>query len=174
MTQPRPGLLLAALCCAGLLIAMPSAAVPVTYTQGALGATDALMLVIDGVDEEMAAQGLSRMKMEQDISSRLQAAGVQVVPESGLAAGANTGVLTLRIRLERAPYYFFMYNIKLTLSSKLPINPDGSAFTTVPTWSDGWNGSMQPTDVGQIQGYAEELLARFLAQREEEKVKSGK
>jgi hypothetical protein len=165
MKPPRPGLIVAALCCAGLLVAMTSAAVPVSYTQGALGATDALMLVIDGVDEELAAQGLSRMKMERDISSRLLAAGVQVVPESGLAAGANTGVLTLRIRLERAPYYFFMYNIKLTLNSKLPMNPDGSAFTTVPTWSDGWGGSIQPTDVGQIQGYAEELVTRFLAQR---------
>jgi len=169
MKAPWPGLLPNLLVCAGLVLAIPSAAVPVNYTQGVLGATDALMLVIDGVDEELAANGLSRTRMEQDISSQLLAAGVQVVPESNLATGANTGVLTLQIRLERAPYYFFMYNIKLTLRSKLPMIPDGSAFTTVPTWSDGWTGAIQPTDVGQLQGHAEELLARFLAQRAAER-----
>ena len=169
MKQPRPGLMLAALCCAGLLASTPSAAVPLTYTHGALGATDALMLVIDGVDEEMAAQGLSRTKVEQAITSRLLAAGMQVVPESELAAAKNAGVLTLRIRLNRAPYYFFLYNINLTLSSKLLVNPDANAFTTIPTWSDGWVGAMQPTEVGHLQGFAEELLARFLAQRTAER-----
>ena len=174
MRYPMPGLLLAALCCVGSLISIPSTAAVVNHTHGVLGATDTLMLVIDGLDEEMAAHGLSRIKVEQEISSRLQAAGVQVVPEGELAAAKNAGVLTLRVRLMRAPYFFFLYNINLTLSSKMPVDPDANAFTTVETWSDGWVGAMQPTDVGQLQGFAEELLARFLEQRAGEKVKSEK
>ena len=169
MRHSVPGLLLAALCCVGSLVAIRPTAAAVNHTEGVLGVTDALTLVIDGLDEEMAAHGLSRIKVEQEISSRLLAAGVQVVPEGDLAATKNAGVLTLRIRLMRAPYFFFLYNINLTLRSKLPVNPDANAFTTVETWSDGWVGAMQPTDVGQLQGFAEELLARFLEQRAAER-----
>ena len=169
MKHSAPGLLLTAVFCVALLSSVTSPAAAVNHTQGVLGATDALLLVIDGLDEELAVQGLSRMKVEQAISSRLLAAGVRVVPENDLPATKNAGVLTLRIRLNRAPYYFYMYNINLTLNSKLPITDGSQAFTTIPTWSDGWVGAIQPTEAGQLQGFAEELLTRFLAQRAAER-----
>lgn len=166
-------LLASALCCISVLITAPTQAAAVRHTQGVLGATDSLVLVIDGVDEQLAAHGLSRARLEQAITSRLQAAGMQVVPESDLSSRESTGVLELRVRLNRAPYFFYLYNINLTLNSKLSLSPGRSAFTTTPTWSDGWVGAMQPTEVGQLQGYAEELLARFLAQRAGEIVNGG-
>ena len=174
MRNPLPGLLLTTLCCVGSLVATPAAIAAVSHAQGMLGATDVLTVVIDGLDEELAAHGLSRLKVEQEISGRLQAAGMQVVPESELGAAKNAGVLTLRVRLMRAPYFFYLYNINLTLRSKLTMTPDAGAYTTIETWSDGWVGAMQPTDVGQLHGFAGELLARFLAQREDEKTRSGK
>jgi len=174
MINPFPGLLLTTLCCVGSLVSTPTATAAANHAQGMLGATDALMVVIDGLDEELAAHGLSRLKVEQEISSRLQAAGMQIVPESEFAAAKNAGVLTLRVRLMRAPYFFFLYNINLTLRSKLAMTPDTGAYTTIETWSDGWVGAIQPTDVGQLHGFAGELLARFLAQREDEKSRSGK
>ena len=164
-----PGYLLAAVYCLGLLGSVPAPAAAVNHTEGVLGATDALLLVIDGLDEELAAQGLSRSKVEQSISSRLLAAGVQVVPENGFAAAKGAGVLTLRVRLNRAPFYFYMYNINLTLNSKLPVTEGSGAFTTIPTWTEGWVGALQPTEAGQLQGFAEELLTRFLAQRAAER-----
>ncbi len=169
MRHPVLNLLLAAICGLAAPASIPPVAAAVNHTQGVLGATEALTLVIDGLDEEMAAHGLSRMKVEEAISSRLLTAGIQVLPENELSAAKNAGVLTLRVRLMRAPYFFYLYNINLTLGSKLVVNPDANGFTTVETWSDGWVGAMQPTDVGQLQGFAEELLARFLAQRAAER-----
>ena len=169
MKHSALGLLLTTVLCLGPLSSVNAPAAAVNHSQGVLGATDALLLVIDGLDEELAAQGLSRIMVEQAISSRLLAAGVQVVPENGFAAAKDAGVLTLRIRLNRAPYYFYLYNINLTLNSKLPVTEGSAAFTTIPTWSDGWVGALQPTEAGQLQGFAEELLTRFLAQRAAER-----
>ena len=163
MNKSLTCLMVLAACCISALV--PARAAALHHAQGVLGATDSLVLVIDGVDEQLAAHGLSRVKLEEAIASRLLAAGMQVVPEAALSARENAGVLRLRVRLNRAPYYFYLYNVNLTLNSKLPLNHGGDAFITTPTWSDGWVGALQPTEVGQIQDFAEELLARFLTQR---------
>jgi hypothetical protein len=147
-----------------MLIGRTIPAAAVNRAVGALEHTNAVVLVIDGVDEELAAHGLSGEALRRTLASDLQAAGVAVVDEAALVADDRTGELRLRVRLMRAPYYFYLYNVNLTLNSKVGL-AGGDAFTTLPTWSDGWVGALMPTDVARINDFAKELLSRFIAQR---------
>lgn len=153
--------------CSGLLACLlglcllPGAAT--AATAGALAGAKSVVLEIDGVDEDLSAHGLSRKGLEQELTRRLEGAGVEVIPGSELGRD-GAAVLRFRVRLVRTLYYFYLYNVNLTLNSKVALQ-GGNAFTTLPTWSDGWTGSLQPTDVGLIGRYAGDLLDRFLAAR---------
>lgn len=156
----RQGLLLMML---GALLLPGSAG---AATSGALAGTTSVVIEIDGVDEELAAYGLSRANLVQDMTARLQQAGIEVVPGAELGRD-GAAVLRFRVRLMRTLYFFYLYNVNLTLNSKVAVEGDG-AWTTIATWSEGWTGSMQPTDVGLIAKYAGDLTEQFLAARSRE------
>lgn len=147
----------------GILFTALSTSVGAVESSGALAATRAVVIEIDGVDEELAAYGLSRASIVKAMTSRIESAGVNVISGSQLEQ-QGAAVLRLRVRLMRTLHYFYLYNVNLTLGSKVPLEGK-DAYTIVPTWSDGWVGSLQPTDVGLIENHAAELLSRFLAAR---------
>jgi hypothetical protein len=133
-------------------------------SRGVLAATSAVALDVDGIEDELAPYGLDRGRILEGMTARLHAAGVEVAPADALRADEHAGVLRLRVRLMRTLYFFYLYNVNLTLHSRLPLQ-GGAGYTTVETWSDGWIGSVQPTDVGVLGRYAAELVDRFIAAR---------
>lgn len=134
-----------------------------TESRGVLAATGAVALEVDGIDADLAPYGLERGRVLEEMAARLRSAGIAVLPAEPLRPDDGAGVLRLRVRLMRTLYYFYLYNVNLTLHSPLPLQDGG--YTTVETWSDGWVGSVQPTDVGLLAGHAGELVNRFIAAR---------
>jgi hypothetical protein len=141
-----------------LLLALAAGSAPATDARS----DGAITLVIDGVDGDLASQGLSAADLRRDLAAGLESAGMHVVDADVAAAAARAPTLELRLRLMRAPYYFYLYNVKLTLNSPVALIDGGT--TMLPTWSDGWIGLLMPDEVSRVNGFAQELLARYLAQ----------
>ena len=157
----RPWLLAAALLCGP---GAGQAAETATAFQAMTG-IHAVALQLEGIEDDYSAHGLVRPELERLLVARLAGAGLEVIPPGNWLDRQDSVLLTLRLRLNRAPYYFFLYNINLAMHSAVTLasNP-GASFATIMTWSDGWVGDMQPTELAQVREFATLLVDRFLAE----------
>ena len=64
----------------------------------------------------------------------------------------------------RAPFYFYLYDVNLSLRSKLSLAQDAGAYATVETWSDGSTGALQPSDLTPLRDLSLQLVDRFIAE----------
>lgn len=124
----------------------------------------AVALVVNGEDEELSSYGLSRAGLVAEMSEHLRQAGIEVLTPEALPPRPDAALLSLRIRLMRAPYYFYLYNVKLSLRSKVSLAQDAGAYAMVETWSDGTVGALQPTDLPRLRDLSLQFIDHFIAE----------
>ena len=145
--------------------ATPLAAVGVAdYANLPLHGIAAVALVVDGAEENLTAYGFSRTALIAEISERLKRAGIDVLTPENLPRRPDAALLSLRLRLMRAPYYFYLYNVNLSLRSKVSLAQDAGAYATAETWSDGSVGALQPSDLTPLRDLSLQLIDRFIAE----------
>ena len=159
MSKPVIHLLLLA----AFLVAAP--AIEAADMHGPMTGIRAVALELEGIEDDFASTGLVRATLEQELARQIQSAGIAVIPASDWVAHPGGALLTFRLRLSRTPYYFYLYNVSLTLYNAVTLaSSPGRAFSPVITWTDGWVGEMQPTELAQVNGFAAQLVDRFLAE----------
>jgi hypothetical protein len=150
---------------APVAVAAPQAADKLqTWESLPLRGVHAVAFVIDGLDDDgLSPYGLSRSGLLAGVAERLRHAGLEVVDPAALPDRSDAALLSLHVRLMRAPYYFYLYNVRLALRSRLPLAQDAGAYTTIETWSEGSVGEVQPTSLGTLSDYSLLLVDRFIA-----------
>lgn len=124
----------------------------------------AVTLVIDGVEDDLASYGLDRSALAAAASERLTQAGITVLGSDESARRPDAAFLRLRVRLIRAPYYFYLYGVNLALLGKLALVQDPRSYATVEIWSEGSVGAVQPSDLTPLRDLSLQLIHQFIAE----------
>lgn len=147
-----------------LLLMLTPAATAVAAPDGgaSLRGVDTVAVTIQGLDRDIATRDFNAAGLRGMIAGRLADAGLHVIDGGDLDAHPGTVVLTLRLSLIRAPYYFFLYGINLAARQRLPLDGDNRAYTTIETWSAGQNGMLLPSNLDKLNDVSLKLADKFI------------
>jgi hypothetical protein len=148
----------------GWLLALATCvAPPVATADRSLHGIDTVLVRYDGIGTEFAPYGLDRGRLESSIDELLRNAGIRVLHGESPESSGAVPTVTVSLRLQTTPYQFYLYNVKLTLETPLPLPADG-AWTMLPTWSEGETGEVQPDELGRLHDTALRIVQRFLGE----------
>ncbi|MEX2523615.1 MAG: hypothetical protein WD750_01540 [Gammaproteobacteria bacterium] len=152
-----------------LLLAVPftTAAATDDFEYGNRKDMDTVALDIKGIHRDLGTWNITVETLRADLSKRLAASGVRVIDISELASHPGADVITLRLTLNRAPYYFYLYGLNMSMRNRLSLSPEGSGSTTIKTWSETQNGMLMPSDLGNIHRMSLQLLDNLLREHGE-------
>lgn len=147
-----------------LLLAVPltTAAAADDFAYGNAKHMDTVALDIKGIHRDMVTWNITAETLRADLSRRLAASGVRVIDIAKLASHPGADVITLRLTLNRAPYYFYLYSLNMALRNRLALSPQNNGSTTIKTWSETQNGMLMPGDLGNIHRMSLQLLDNLL------------
>ncbi|MEQ8233843.1 MAG: hypothetical protein RLW61_08405 [Gammaproteobacteria bacterium] len=153
---------------AALLLALVSTIV-LAQSDGAfeaqpLAGVNRVELTVTGVPDDFARYGLTAHELRERISAALTGHGLEVVDAASAARDPRAARLHLRFDANRNPYAFYHYGISLRLLRKLPLDAAAAGYVATEVWSAGRHGVIEPADMKPIYGFADELVARFLAE----------
>lgn len=117
---------------------------------------------IDSLNYELKYRGVSSTELEQKISERLQAAGINVISREQALSEPEAAMLRLKIHLIIGMGRIYSWGLNLSLNQNAPLERSG-AFHPVRTWSTGKFGGTQQTNLGIIRNYSLELVEEFIA-----------
>jgi hypothetical protein len=116
------------------------------------------------VPDDFARYGLTADGLHRRIAATLAGHGLELVDAAAASHDARVARLHLRFDANRNPYAFYHYGISLRLLRKLPLDGPQSGYVAAEVWSAGRHGIIEPADMKPIYGFAEELVARFVAE----------
>lgn len=123
---------------------------------------DTVAISIKGIERDLYSHNISANTLKADLTERLSAAGIRVIDIGQLADHPGADVITLRLTLNRAPYYFYLYGLNLSVRNRLSLAADGSSFTTIKTWSQTRNGMLMPKELSNIKQMTLQLLDNLI------------
>ncbi|MBI2994986.1 MAG: hypothetical protein HYY48_12540 [Gammaproteobacteria bacterium] len=124
----------------------------------------AVALTVDRLDDNLAPYGIDRSGLIAAASERLNRAGIEVIDSGEWAQRTDAAQLSLQVRLIRAPYYFYLYGVRLIARGKLALVHGPNAYATAEIWSEGSVGAVQPSDLGPLRELALRLIDQFIAE----------
>jgi hypothetical protein len=110
---------------------------------------------------ELGKYGVSTTVLEEKMSQRLRAAGINVVSFNEALEDPEAALLDLRVRLVLPDYSYYSYNLHLSLKQKVPL-PGKNAFYSVKTWSDSIIGALEQSRLVVLNDYSMQLVDNFI------------
>ena len=110
---------------------------------------------------ELENQGVSTAELQERITERLQAAGINVISDEAALSDPQAALLKLRIHLTVGYGAVYSWGLNLSLNQGMPLAREGSYYP-VRTWSTGKFGGTQQTNLRVINDYSMELLEVFI------------
>ena len=127
-----------------------------------LAGVDTVAITIEGLQQDLKTYDISEATLKATLAQRLTAAGLHVVETGDIGRYPKGAILSLRLSLIRAPYYFYLYGLRLEARSKLLPSPGENAYAAVTAWSDMKIGLLMPSEAGKLKDYSLELTDLFL------------
>ena len=132
------------------------------FTHQPLKGIKTIVLDISGVDNDIRRYGISTDMLRKSITERLDLAGLQVISADDLNISSDAAIISLKLNLMRAPYYFYLYGLNVTVKNKLILSQENNVYTTVDTWSDGKVGLKKPMELNDLNQYSLDLIDNFI------------
>ena len=127
-----------------------------------LAGVDTVAITVEGLQQDLETYDISEATLKATLAQRLTAAGLRVVETGDIGRYPKGAILSLRLSLIRAPYYFYLYGLRLEARSKLFSSPGENSYAAVTAWSDMKVGLLMPSDAGKLKDYSLELTDLFL------------
>lgn len=148
---------------AGSLCAATTAAANQGFSALALRGVAAVTVSVEGVRRDYARYGLTADELQARLTSRLAAAGIEVISETAANTDPRASQLRALVTAYEGSYSLISYRVAIELQRKLPLDASGQSFVAQTVWSQGRGGILNPSDLTRIYGYADELLDHFVA-----------
>ena len=145
-----------------LLLACAGVRADVSMVGAPLAGIDTVAISIQGLQQDLETHGISAATLQAALAQRLTAAGLRVVQLEDIGRYPQSAILSLRLSLIRAPYYFYLYGLRLEARSKLFPAPGERSYAAVTAWSDMKIGLLMPSEAGKLKDYSLELTDLFL------------
>lgn len=147
-----------------LMLAAPFTATAATddFEYGSRKHMDTVALNIKGIHRDLGTWNITTDTLRDTLADRLNSAGVRVIEMGELVNHPEADVITLRLTLNRAPYYFYLYGLNMAVRNRLALSPENSGSTTIKTWSETRNGMLMPGELGNIRRMSLQLLDSLL------------
>jgi hypothetical protein len=145
-----------------LLFVVSGARAGISVGGSPLAGVDTVAITIQGLQQDLETHNISEATLKATLAQRLTAAGLRVVDMGDIGRYPKGAILSLRLSLIRAPYYFYLYGLRLEARSKLFPAPGENTYAAVTAWSDMKVGLLMPSEAGKLKEYSLELADLFL------------
>ena len=105
--------------------------------------------------------GISRENLQNRITEKLENAGINVISYEDSIDTPDAGVLDLRLRVVIPEYYYYSYNLYLTVHQKVKTQ-QGQQFYAINTWSDTIIGALEESRLSVLNDYADKMIDEFI------------
>ena len=133
------------------------------FTVGALRGLQRVQVVIEGVAPSFARYGLTVPELHRRVAAQLVAAGIALADANAAQNDVDVAQVRIKLTTVEAVYSLYSYAVAVQVRRKLALGGDGHGFVSQQVWSRGQNGVINPSDLPNVYGYADTLMAAFIA-----------
>ena len=112
---------------------------------------------------DISRYGVSRTKLEEQVTKRLQDAGIHVISLAQAIEDPAAALIELRLRVAMPNNLYYSIGLNLSVRRKATLAPGNNAYYSVETWSDGLVGGLAQSDLAKIYSYTSQIVDRFIA-----------
>ena len=105
--------------------------------------------------------GISRENLQKRITEKLENAGIDVISYADSIDTPGAGVLDLRLRVVIPEYYYYSYNLYLSVRQKVKTQ-QGQQLFLINTWSDTTIGALEESRLTVLNDYADKMIDEFI------------
>lgn len=146
-----------------LLGGFSSAAAADTLSVNALAGIERVQVAVVGIHPDFARYGLDAAELRRRVEARLVDYGLMVDASAADNTDRKTGRLEVRLITNKDQFAFYHYAVSLKLDRRIALDELNHAYAVQKAWSEGRHGILNPSDLGAIYGYVDELLGQFIA-----------
>ena len=132
------------------------------FAAGTLRGLHRVQVVIEGIAPDFERYGLSAAELRHRVEAQLTAAGIVVANESTAQSEADVGQVRVKLNTVEAVYSLYSYAVTVQVRRKLALGGDGHGYISQPVWTRGQNGVLNPSDLPQVYGFSEALIAMLV------------
>jgi len=116
---------------------------------------NAMLLVVDFVQDALVIEEVNREQLELEIRRRMAANGIRNMSEAEWARSEGVPYLHVYLNTIRSEMGFFTYRIEVNLSQEIILKRNRSVSMMAPTWQTGTLGAI---GVGRLADLRTEIL----------------
>ena len=133
------------------------------FAAGALRGLPRVQVVIDGVAPSFARYGLTVTELHRRVAAQLVAAGIALADANAAQKDIDVAQVRIKLTTVEAVYSLYSYAVAVQVRRKLALGGDGHGFVSQQVWSRGQNGVINPSDLPNVYGYVDAVLAALIA-----------
>ncbi|MEX2479261.1 MAG: hypothetical protein WD928_00225 [Gammaproteobacteria bacterium] len=145
-----------------LLSGFSTAAAADALSVNALAGIEGVQVAVVGIHPDFARYGLDADEMRRRVEARLADYGLTVEASAADTTDRKIGRLEVRLITNKDQFAFYHYAVSVKLERRIPLDEQNHAYGVQSAWSEGRHGILNPSDLGTIYGYVDELLGQFI------------
>jgi len=110
----------------------------------------------------LIALGVTKEKMEENISKQLQAAGFNIISVNDARNDPSAALIKVRIRLIKSLGVVYSTSINITMKQKVYLGQNATTSYYADAWTGGVTSGLSQNDLPSINTYAKELIDDFI------------
>jgi hypothetical protein len=115
-----------------------------------------------GAYGDLKARGMTKVKLEENVSKQLQAAGFNIIGVNDAQNDPSAALIEVRIRVVRTLGVVYSTSVNITMKQKVYLGQNTTTSFYADAWTGGVTSGLSQNDLSSINTYVRELIDDFI------------